>query len=247
MLDLTGSRALVTGANGGLAPGLVRQLARAGAEVVLAVRERRDRADALAEEIGGWVVAGDVSMPDGVESVMAAASERGPVNIVVNNAALQPVSSYLDTDADAWEQVTSGNLRSTHLMTRAAAQHMIGAGIAGSIINIGSIEGSQPAPFHVHYATSKAGLIMLTRGAALELGQHGIRVNSVSPGLIDDGAVAERWPEGVDRWNAAARSEARNATAFPTSAGVIKRPSGAAAVTGHDLLVDAGVLTHPTW
>ncbi|MGY9071578.1 MAG: SDR family NAD(P)-dependent oxidoreductase [Acidimicrobiales bacterium] len=247
MIDLTGKTALITGANGGLAPGLARSLAKAGAVVVLGVRQSRARADLLAAEIGAVVVSGDVSDPHGVESVIAAASAAGPLDIVVNNAALQPTSSYLDTDVSTWDVVAGANLRSTHLMTRAAAQHMIESSIAGSIINIGSIEGSQPAPFHVHYATAKAGLIMLTRGAALELGEHQIRVNSVSPGLIDDGEVGDRWPEGVDRWNAAAPlkrlvspTDVGNAVAFLAS-------DLAAAITGHDLVVDAGVLTHPTW
>ena len=83
---------------------------------------------------------------------------------------------------------------------------MADQGEGGSIVHIASIEAQHPTPVHGHYATSKAGLVMHAKAAALAGGPHGIRVNSVSPGLIDRPGLAEDWPEGVERWMAAVRS-----------------------------------------
>jgi 3-oxoacyl-[acyl-carrier protein] reductase len=118
---------------------------------------------------------------------------------------------------------------------------------AGAIVNVASIEGLQPAFAHSHYAASKAGVIMHTRAAALELGPKGIRVNCVSPGLIAAPGIEEGWPAGVARWHAAAPLH-RLGTPIDVADAVLFLASPAARwITGANLVVDGGVLAHNTW
>jgi glucose 1-dehydrogenase len=223
--------AVVTGAAGGLGRVLVARLETAGYAVVAANRTDADLSDAA--------VTGD--------DVRNERLDGGGIDLLVNNAARQPVAAYLDIDAAAWDDIADTNVRAAHLLTRAVAATMIERGSAGCVVNIGSIEGLQPAPGHSHYAVSKAGLEMLTRAAALELGAYGIRVNLVAPGLIDDGAIEARWPEGVARWRAAAPLPGLVGADEVADAVVFLASPAARGVTGATLVVDHGVLARPTW
>jgi NAD(P)-dependent dehydrogenase (short-subunit alcohol dehydrogenase family) len=123
----------------------------------------------------------------------------GAVNILVNNSGIYPKSDLLDMSEQDWEETLDINLKGVFLCTQAAARHMIEAGQGGSIVNIGSIEGINPAAGHTHYAASKAGVAMFGMNAALELGKYNIRINTVSPGLINAPALPTAWRKA---WNA---------------------------------------------
>ena len=99
-----------------------------------------------------------------------------------------------------WQQVMAANLDSAFAVTQRAVKRLQRARCAGAIVNVASIEGFDPATGHAHYSTSKAGMLMLTKAAALEYGSAGIRVNAVSPGLIDRDGLEKDWPEGVASW-----------------------------------------------
>ena len=130
-------------------------------------------------------------------------------------------------------------------MTRAAAALMVDG---GAIVNIASIEGLQPAFDHSHYAASKAAVIMHTRAAALELGRRGVRVNCVSPGLIDvEGGLEHAWPSGVERWHAAAPLHRLGRPDDVADAVLFLASDAARWITGANLVVDGGVLAHNTW
>ncbi len=249
--DLSGQVALVTGATSGLGWRFAQVLARAGANVALTGR-RSERLEELAELIhkdGGECAGFYLDMTD-LENIVDVVSEvensLGMVTILVNNAALQTVTPWTDLDADRWDALLATNLRAAHLLTRAVAPLMAQQD-GGAVVNIASIEGHQPAEGHAHYAASKAGLLMATRSAALELGAKNIRVNSVSPGLIDDGTLAQRWPEGVARWEAAAPLRRLGTPQDVAEAVAFLASPQAGWVTGTDLVVDGGVLTRPTW
>ncbi|WP_240659874.1 SDR family oxidoreductase [Streptomyces sp. WAC 01529] len=122
-----------------------------------------------------------------------------------------------------------------------------GGGGGGSITQIASIEGSRPGPGHAHYSASKAALMMFARSAALEYGAWGIRVNSVSPGLIDRPGLAEEWPEGVERWGRAAPLGRLGRPEDVGSACVFLASDAASWITGVDLVVDGGVGVAPVW
>jgi 3-oxoacyl-[acyl-carrier protein] reductase len=253
LLDLRGRVALVTGAAGGIGRVIAQRLHEAGAAVAVHYHTGEAKAEAIVAQItadGGRAVAGGADLTS--ETACTALFGRveavlGPVDIVVNNAADQRVSSLADLSLAAWQAMMATNLDGIFLVTRLATASMISRGSGGAIVNITSIEGHLPAAGHGHYATSKAGQLMFTKAAALEYGAHGIRVNSVSPGLIDTGGLAEAWPPGVARWTAAAPLQRLGRPDDVADAVLFLASPAARWITGADLLVDGGVSTHPTW
>src|SRR5262245_32381270 len=205
--DLTGTVTLVTGASGGIGRGIALRFAAAGSAVAVHYHRNRARADAVVAEIeagGGKAVALGADLADDAacqELVRAAAAWAGRLDTLVNNAGIQPVQDLAEMSADDWRSVVDTDLTSAFSCTQAAADVM---GAGGAVIHIASIEATQPARGHAHYSAAKAALVMHARAAALEYGPRGIRVNAVSPGLVDRPGLADAWPEGVGRWQAAA-------------------------------------------
>ena len=246
-IDLTGRVALVTGAAGVVGSGIARRLALAGASVAIHYRTDRDGARLLAAELGDAAATfeADLVSEEGPDQLLDAVLERfGRLDVLVNNAGIQPVGELADLGDGQWRDMIDTDLTSVHrLTTRAAARMRSGA----SIVHIASIEGSQPVPGHGHYAAAKAGVIMHARAAAQEWGARGIRVNTVSPGLIRRPGIEADWPEGVGRWERSAPL-GRLGTGEDVGDAVVFLASDLAGwVTGIDLVVDGGVSTGPTW
>ena len=242
--DFAGEVVLVTGASGGIGAGLARRFAGAGARVAVHYHANRPGAETLAAEIGGAAFGADLSAEPGCEGLMAAvAEELGPVDHLINNAGLQPVKGFSEIDGRDIAEMMAANLAAPTLLTRALAR----AGRKASVVNIASIEGLQPAAGHSHYAASKAALIMATRAAALELGTKGIRVNSISPGLIDTGGLEANWPEGVKRWRDVVPLGRLGRPEDIADAALFLCSEAAGWITGANLVVDGGVLSAPTW
>ena len=242
MIRLDGRVIVVTGAGGGIGGGIARRLIAAGATVV--AHTRSSPVDHLGAD--GTVTA-DLTDPDAAEQVVQAAVDCGRIDGLVNNAGIQPVVHFTEMSDDQWTEMIDTNLTAAHRLTAAAAEAMRAQGTGGSIVHVASIEGRQPTDFHGHYATAKAGLIMHARAAAGAYGPHGIRVNSVSPGLIDRPGLADDWSEGVDRWHAAAPLGRMGTPEDVGDACVFLCSDLARWITGADLVVDGGVLTRPTW
>jgi len=187
MTDFTGRVAIVTGAARGLGRAAAERLHERGASVAVNVRDR-ERAESLAREIGEDVLAvpGDIAADGVPEEIIRQTLERfGRIDILVNNAALARSTRFPDLSAEEWRHALEVNLTAPFLLTKAAlpamkAQHY------GRIINISSTAGRTVSTLGgAHYTASKAGLLGLTRAAAKELGQFGITVNAVCPGMID--------------------------------------------------------------
>jgi NAD(P)-dependent dehydrogenase (short-subunit alcohol dehydrogenase family) len=246
LLDLSDRVAVVTGASGTIGAGIARRLHEAGASVLVHANVRTDAAEAVAVELGdrAAVVTGDVER-DAAAICGQAVDAFGALHIMVNNAGVQPVVPFDEIDAEAAAELLRVNVGGVIAMTREAAALM---GDGGAIVNVSSIEGLQPAFDHSHYAASKAAVIMHTRAAALELGRRAIRVNCVSPGLIDvDGGLEHAWPSGVERWYAAAPLHRLGQPADVADAVLFLASDGARWITGANLVVDGGVLAHNTW
>lgn len=178
--DLSGRRALVTGASGLLGAHFARVLAAAGARVVMAAR-RIDAMAETAEAIGAATLALDVTDPASVRSAVEAA---GAIDILVNNAGIAVTRPLLAQAPADFGQVLDVNLRGCFLMGTEVARGMVARKAGGTIINIASILGSRIIPGVAGYAAAKAGLLQLTRQMAVELARHSIRVNAIAPGYI---------------------------------------------------------------
>lgn len=201
---LEGRVALVTGASRrkGIGRAVAHRLVEEGASVVVAGR-RPPPADpgeagawrgapslvAEIEALGGSALAveGDVTDPAHSAELVAAACKRfGRLDVVVNNAGTGRFGPLLVDLADSeWERVLSTNLTGAFYVARAAARHMIRRGGGGAIINVSSASGRLGAPRMGAYSSAKFGVIGLTQVLALELGEHGVRVNCVAPAAID--------------------------------------------------------------
>lgn len=251
-LDLSGTVALVTGSAGGLGRGIARGFARAGADVAVHYRTSADAAQALVRElrthqVRAEAVEADLRSGQECQSLVDGVVARfGRLDAVVNNAGVQPVQPLAELTIEDWRAVVDTNVSSTFAVTRAAAGIMGEQG-GGTVTHIASIEGSHPARNHAHYCASKAAIIMHARSAALEYGPAGIRVNCVSPGLIDREGLAADWPEGVRRWRDSAPLTRLGTPEDVAAACVFLASPLAAWITGHNLVLDGGVSAAPTW
>lgn len=253
LLDLDGQHALVTGASGGIGRGIALRLAEAGAAVVAHYRSDAAAVSSLVADVeaaGGrcHAVKADLSSADGVKGMFERLSaENVHCRLVVNNAAAQRVAAFRDIGSEDWRRMLAANLDSAFMVTQLAANAMIGRRETGAIVNIASIEGQDPAVGHSHYATSKAGLTMLTKAAALELGGDGIRVNAVSPGLIDREHLDRDWPEGLRRWRNKAPLGRLGSAADVADAVLFLLSPAARWISGANLIVDGGMSTVSRW
>lgn len=181
---LAGKVAIITGAARGQGAAEARLFAAEGARVVLG--DVLEEAAAVADQIGdaATYVKMDIREPSHWEAAVAAAEAFGPLNVLINNAAVVHFASITGTTLEDWDRVIDINQKGTFLGMRAVIEPMKRAG-SGSIVNVSSIDGLQAKNGIVAYAASKWAIRGMTKVAALELGHHGIRVNSLHPGGID--------------------------------------------------------------
>ena len=251
MTELTGKRALVTGSKSGIGFAIAKRLVQAGAEIILHARKDSSEVEAAKIKLAKLAnedistVFGDFSDPNSCCSLFEAIKkESKPIDILVNNAAIQPVCALADLGPSEISQMLETNLQVPIMMTRYFAEYSENG---GSIVNICSIEGLTPAINHSHYAASKAGLINFTKASALELGSKNIRVNSICPGLTDRQNLDKDWPQGVQNWlenvplkRLGTGEDIANATLFLVS-------DAASFITGANLIVDGGMECVPSW
>ena len=189
-ISLAGRTALITGASSGLGRGFADMLARAGAAVALAARRRDSLEEArqAIEAAGGRAiaVAMDVTNAGSVTgAVHKAAEQLGGLDILINNAGVTLTKPFLELSEAEWDQQVDTNLKGAFLVAQAAARIMREQATGGAIVNIASILGLRVAGQIAAYLTSKAGVVHLTKGMALELARHSIRVNALCPGYIE--------------------------------------------------------------
>jgi len=204
--DFEDETVIVTGGSSGIGRAIATAFGEAGATVIVAdLREEPKDVDAdlptheAIEDAGGRAefVRTDVSDPDAVRSVVRAAREFGGVDVMVNNAGIFGGGSILETDPDTLDDLLGVNVRGVFVGCRAAAADMLERDDPGAIVNTASISSNLAQHGQVAYDTSKGAVRMITRGAALELADRGVRVNAVAPGQIAT-EISEGWTEEAE-------------------------------------------------
>jgi NAD(P)-dependent dehydrogenase (short-subunit alcohol dehydrogenase family) len=196
-MDFSGNSALVTGAASGIGAAVARQLAAAGAKVVVADLQA-DKGEALAQEIGGVFVSVDVTDTAQIENAVREAAALGPLRVLVNSAGIGWAQRTIGRDGefasahdlDAYKKVIAINLIGTFDAVRLAASEMsrlepTADGERGAIVNIASVAAFDGQIGQAAYSSSKGGIVGMTLPVARDLSAAGIRLNTVAPGLID--------------------------------------------------------------
>ena len=247
LFDLTGRRALITGASKGIGYAIAEALAGAGASVVLNARNLdrlEDAKAALAAKAFTVDIAPfDAADPEAVEAGIAAIEQTlGPIDILVNNAGMQHRAPLETFPLDAWKRLCATNIDSAFLVGQAVARRMIPRG-RGKIINICSVQSELARPGIAPCTATKGALKMLTKGMATDWARHGLQVNAIGPGyfktelnaaLVADADFSawleKRTPAG--RWGEV--KELAGAAIFLAS-------DASSFVNGHVLYVDGGI------
>jgi NAD(P)-dependent dehydrogenase (short-subunit alcohol dehydrogenase family) len=246
--SMTGKVAIVTGASRGIGEAIARELANAGAKVVVASR-KIDGVTAVAESIGAAahpVPAHTGKEEDCVRLVQAAVERFGQVDVLVNNAATNPYfGPMLGIDQGAWDKTFEVNLKGYFWMIRSVVSHLTSRGAPGSIVNVASVAALEAAPLQGLYGATKAAVVSMTKTLAYELASSKIRVNALCPGLIDTKfASAIIQNEDILREVKKKTPLARYGRPEEVAGGALYLASDASSfLTGQLLVIDGGMTT----
>ncbi len=242
MFDLTGKKALVTGASGGIGEAIARVLHRQGAAVAIS-GTRREALEALAGDLSerAHVLICNLAAKDEVETLVPRAEEAlGQIDILVNNAGVTRDNIFVRLSDEDWDRVIAVDLSAAFRLTRAAVRGMMRRRY-GRIVGITSVVGVTGNAGQGNYAAAKAGMIGMTKALAHEVASRNVTVNCVAPGFVDT-AMTRALTEKQREMILAAVPAARLGDADEVAAAVLFLASTEAAyVTGHTLHVNGGM------
>ncbi len=189
-MRLAGQVALVTGAQQGIGKSVALAYGREGADVVVNYLDDKAAAEDIVAHIRqcgrrAVAVAGSVAQAGDIRAMVDAGDAFGGVTILVNNAGIFPRVAFLDMTETQWDEVLTVNLKGSFLCTQTMTRRLVARGQSGAVINLASGAAFRSSPRGVHYVSSKAGIVGLTRATALELAPYHIRVNAIAPGITD--------------------------------------------------------------
>lgn len=248
--DLTRKMALVTGGSRGIGRGVAVGLAEHGADVVII-----HHPDHPATEVQGqiralgrrsWAFAQDLAKTDELAPLADAIwQQAGPIDILVNNAGVAYLEPFNAISPQHWRTIMSINVDAVFFLTQRLTEHMIAAGIKGRIINLSSKNGFVAEAGLAHYNASKGAVELLTQSLAIELGRHGITVNTIAPGIIETEIAGEFDidPGFFDYYREHIPLEGRfGGIEDIIGAAVFLASRAGAYMTGQHLIIDGGVL-----
>ena len=195
--DLTGMTALVTGGSRGIGRGIAVGLAEHGADVAIVYRSAEQEAAEVAEQVRAlgcraWVYRQDLARTDELHGLADRVwEETGKLEILVNNAGLAYLERFNEITPEHWRNVMAVNLDAVFFLAQRVAEHMIAGGIKGRIINLSSKNGFVAEAGLAHYNAAKGAVELMSQSFSLELGPHGITVNTIAPGVIDTDIIGE--------------------------------------------------------
>ena len=243
MGKLDGRVAIVTGGARGQGGAEATLFRAEGAEVVI-TDVLRDEGEALAAEIGATFVAHDVRSEEAWVAVVGETRERhGRIDVLVNNAGIFQLGRLVDTDLETYRRIIDVNQVGVFLGMRAVAPTMIEQQ-SGSIVNISSVAGLRAAPGGFAYGASKFAVTGMTKSAATELVRHGIRVNSIHPGMIETDMMTEVTGGNAERHDKFARSVPMRRPADPgevASLALFLASDDSGYSTGSEFVIDGGM------
>ena len=242
MFDLTGKRALVTGATGGIGGAIAKALAAQGATVALS-GTRKEKLDTLAAEIGGGAVALPCDLSDGaaVDALPKQAAEAmGGLDILVNNAGITRDQLFMRMSDEDWDAVIAVNLTAAFRLSRAVLRGMMKAKW-GRILQITSVVGTTGNPGQGNYCAAKGGLTAMSKSLAAEVASRGVTVNCIAPGFIETAMTGKLTDEQKDRILGQIPAGRMGSAEEVAAAAVWLASPEASYVTGQTLHVNGGM------
>jgi NAD(P)-dependent dehydrogenase (short-subunit alcohol dehydrogenase family) len=250
--DLTGKTALVTGGSRGIGRGIAIALAEHGADVAIVYRKADKAADDVVTAIKklgrkAWAYQQDLAETEKLADLADRAwKEMGKIDVLVNNAGMAYLERFNEITIDHWRRTMAVNLDAVFFLTQRVTEHMIAAGIKGRVINLSSKNGFVAEAGLAHYNASKGALELLTQSLAIELGEHGITINTIAPGVIETEIGEEfdiDFTAFLKYYNEHIPLENRWGTVDECAGAAVFLAAGAGSyMTGQHLIIDGGVL-----
>jgi glucose 1-dehydrogenase/3-oxoacyl-[acyl-carrier protein] reductase len=245
---LSGKRALITGASSGIGRAIAEAFITEGANVFITARTDATAAQEVIELAQHLGQRASFTLMDAASISIAALFEQahvaiGPIDILVNNPAFITRTPFLELSADEYEQTLAVNLRFPFFATQHFAKDCIARSQGGSVINISSVSAFRAVSRLSAYQASKAALSMLTRSCAVELAPHGIRVNTISPGLTATRGNVHQWRDNPVIWQNRKKDIPLQRAGIPSDmagAAILLASDESSWMTGADLVIDGG-------
>ena len=248
MINLSGKVVLVTGGSQGLGSIICKELALSGAKVILHYNSSDKKAENLKKEIKGniEIIKANLNKNKEIKKLIKKSINFfGPINILINCAAFRSkkVSEFSKISKELWKKTQKINIQAPLILIQEFSKQKQ----AETVVNISSIESLIPSKNHEYYSISKSALNMLTKSAAQEYGHLGIRINSISPGLLLRNNIQQDWPSGVKNWQDKSPMKKLVNPKDVANTAIFLASDFSHSINGENIIVDTGMSCVQAW